>query len=49
MVEVLIIVAILGILCLEVIEILEKCQTPHAAAAQDARLDHLESSWRYTD
>lgn len=46
MIEVLFILAFLGILFLEVIEILDKCQAPHIAAAQEVHLDHLASSWR---
>lgn len=44
MIEVLFILAFLGILYLEVIEILDKCQAPHTAATREARLAHLGSS-----
>jgi hypothetical protein len=44
MVEVLFILAFLGILYLEVIEILEKCQAPRTATTREVQLEQLGSS-----
>lgn len=41
--QVLFLLAFLGILCLEVIEIFEKCESSHAAASPEIRLGHLEA------
>lgn len=41
---VLFILAFLGILCVEVIEIRDKCQADHAAAAREVQLGDLGAS-----